>query len=133
MPKVTPIHIAIVGVGNCASSLLQGLAYYAKPHANNGKASPGLLHPRVGPYTPADIKVVAAFDIDARKVGKPLEAACLAPPNCTTTFVKQFPHYGVRVAMGPVLDGVASHMSQYPPAQTFEVSSARPVNIAKRL
>jgi myo-inositol-1-phosphate synthase len=124
-----PIRIAIAGVGNCASSLLQGLAYYAKP-PHNGHAASGLLHPRVGPYTPGDVKVVAAFDVDARKVGKPLEAACTAAPNCTTQFLKRFPKYGVRVAMGPVLDGIAPHMRQYPAGQTFVLAKARPDNVA---
>ena len=130
---MTPIRIAIAGVGNCASALLQGLQYYAKLHSANGRPLPGLLHTRVGPYTAADITVVAAFDIDARKVGKPLEVACAALPNCTTQFLKRFPRYGIRVQMGPVLDGVAPHMKRYPPAQTFIVSKARPVNVAKTL
>jgi len=130
----TPIRIAIAGVGNCASALLQGLHYYAKSGLTNGHQSvPGLLHPRVGPYAPADIKVVAAFDIDARKVGKPLEVAAAAEPNCTTQFLKRFPHYGVTVQMGPVLDGVAPHMDQYPPSQTFIVAKTKPVDLAKTL
>ena len=129
-----PIRIAIAGVGNCASSLLQGLHYYAaKPQQTNGVPHTGLLHRKIGPYTPAHITVVAAFDVDARKVGKPLEEACLARPNCTTRFLKRFPRYGVRVQMGPVLDGVAPHMSQYPRAQTFVVSEARPVAVAEAL
>ena len=128
-----PIRIAVAGVGNCASSLLQGLHYYGAAHAENGGLVRGLLHPRIGPYRPSDVKVVAAFDIDARKVGKPLEAACLAAPNCTTKFLKRFPRYGVTVRMGPVLDGVAPHMSQYPPEQTFVVSKAKPENPAKVL
>ena len=123
------IRVAIAGVGNCASSLLQGLAYYAKAPTTNGALS-GLLHARVGSYAPADIEVVAAFDIDERKVGKSLETACVALPNCTTKFLKRFPHYGVRVQMGPVLDGVAPHMAQYPSSQTFIVSKARPVDVA---
>ena len=129
-----PIRISIAGVGNCASSLLQGLEYYStqKP-ATNGRAIPGLLHSRVGPYTPRDISVVAAFDVDVRKVGKPLETACVASPNCTTQFVKRFPRYGVRVQMGPVMDGIAPHMSRYPAAQTFVLAKSRPVNIAKIL
>ena len=127
-----PIRIAISGVGNCASSLLQGLHYYAKP-PSNGQPVRGLRHPRIGPYAPSDIKVVAAFDIDARKVSKPLEAACTALPNCTTQFVKQFPRYGVRVQMGPVLDGVAPHMSRYPASQTFLIAKARPANVARAL
>ena len=130
-----PIRIAIAGIGNCASSLLQGLQYYARPRSSNGpKSVSGLLHPRLGPYTPADITVVAAFDIDARKVGKPLEAACTAPPNCTTQFlVERLAHSNIRVQMGPVLDGVAPHMNQYPADQTFVVSKTRPVNVAKVL
>jgi len=131
MPK-KPIRIAIAGVGNCASSLLQGVAYYARP-GSNGPLIPGLLHRRIGPYTPADIRVVAAFDIDARKVGKRLEAACTAPPNCTTQFIRRFPRYGIRVQMGPVLDGVARHMHRYPPAQTFLIARRRPVNAARVL
>jgi len=128
-----PIRIAIAGVGNCASSLLQGLRYYATPYVTNGRSVRGLLHPRIGPYTPSDVQVVAAFDIDARKVGKPLETACTAPPNCTAQFIRRFPRYGVRVQMGPVLDGVSSHMRRYPAAQTFVVSKARAVDVAAAL
>ena len=127
---VESIRIAIAGAGNCASALLQGLAYYAGSRSTNGRHPiPGLLHPRVGPFLPSDIRVVAAFDIDARKVGKPLEQALAAAPNCTTQFLRHFPRYGVRVQMGPVLDGVAPHMRQYPASQTFLISKARPVNI----
>ncbi len=130
-----PIRIAIAGIGNCASSLLQGLAYYAKANSNsrNGHHAAGLLHPAIGGYRPSDIRVVAAFDIDERKVGKPLEAACLAEPNCTTQFLKRYPRYGVRVQMGPVLDGVAPHMRQYPRSQTFLVSRTKPTNVARIL
>ena len=127
---MTPIRIAIAGVGNCASALLQGFQYYAGRRPQEAR---GLLHPRVGGYAPSDIKVVAAFDIDARKVGKPLEVACTALPNCTTRFLKRFPRYGVRVQMGPILDGVASHMSQYPLESRFVVAKARPVNMANVL
>ena len=131
---MTPIRIALAGVGNCASALLQGLVYYRKPQADLAEQkADGLLHPYVGSYALSDIKVVAAFDIDARKVGKPLEVAANAQPNCTTQFVKDLPRYGVRVHMGPVLDGVAPHMSQYPVAQTFVVSKTRPVNVANVL
>ena len=128
-----PIRIAIAGVGNCASSLLQGLTYYKHSSQRNGHGADGLLHPVIGGYRPSDIKVVAAFDIDARKVGQPLEVACASDPNCTTRFLEQFPRYGVRVAMGPVLDGVAAHMSEYPDKQTFIVAKRKPVNLAKAL
>ena len=124
-----PIRIAVAGVGNCASALLQGLVYYAVPRGSNGRAMPGLLHPHVGPYAPGDIKVVAAFDIDARKVNKPLETAIAAAPNCTTQFLPKLPRYGLRVQMGPILDGIAPHMSQYPAERTFIPAKAKPVNL----
>ena len=60
---------------------------------------------------------MAAFDIDQRKVGRPLEKAVVAPPNCTVVFHRELPSYGVIVQMGPVLDGVADHMSRYPDEQ----------------
>jgi len=110
------IKIAIVGVGNCASSLLQGIEYYRR----NGESNPsGLMHYDFGGYLPEDIKVVAAFDIDKRKVGKQLEEAVFAPPNCTMTIWKDLPKYGVTVQMGKLLDGVARHMGDYPPETTF--------------
>jgi myo-inositol-1-phosphate synthase len=128
-----PIRIAIAGVGNCASALLQGLHYYRQPSRPNGHRAAGLLHPIVDGYAPSDITVVAAFDVDARKVGQPLEVACLASPNCTTQFLKRLPRFGIRVRMGPVLDGVAPHMRRYPAAETFVVAKARPVHVAKVL
>ncbi|MBI3319872.1 MAG: inositol-3-phosphate synthase, partial [Candidatus Omnitrophica bacterium] len=127
---MNPIRIAIVGVGNCAAALLQGLVYYSRggnPQQN------GLLHPRVGPYTPRDIQVVAAFDIDVRKVGQPLERACVAEPNCTTAFVTRLPRYGVTVQMGPVLDGVAPHMTRYPKERTFLIAKRKPAQVSQVL
>ena len=125
-----PIRIAIAGVGNCASALIQGISYYSKSSALR---LPGLLHPLIGNYRPSDIQVVAAFDIDRRKVGKPLEQACVALPNCTAHFIKRFPRLGVHVQMGPVLDGVAPHMRRYLPEETFVVARARSVSISKVL
>jgi myo-inositol-1-phosphate synthase len=131
---MAPIRIAVAGVGNCASALLQGLQYYSRPGTRASRRSAaGLLHPRVGPYTAADIRVVAAFDIDARKVGRPLEAATLAKPNCTTLFQRPLPRYGIKVHMGPVLDGVAPHMKDYPRERTFIVAKAKAVNVARVL
>ena len=126
---MNPIRIAIAGVGNCASSLLQGLEYYKTSKPNQ----PGLLHDRVGPYTPSDMEVVAAFDIDIRKVAKPLEEACIANPNCTTRFIKRHPKYRVKVQMGPILDGVAEHMSKYPDERTFLVAKQKAVKVAQVL
>ncbi|MDA8137333.1 MAG: inositol-3-phosphate synthase [Desulfobacteraceae bacterium] len=110
------IKIAIVGVGNCASALVQGLYYYKSQPAE--KAS-GLMHWQVGGYTPGDIKVVAAFDVDQRKVGKDLSAAIFAEPNCTAVFCKDITSTGVTVQMGRVLDGIADHMAEYEPHRTF--------------
>ena len=129
MKKPTPIRIAIAGVGNCASALLQGLEYYKRP----SRRPIGLLHRSLGSYNPANIHVVAAFDVDARKVGKPLEEACAADPNCTTRFVNRLPRYGVRVRMGPVLDGIAPHMKSYPRQRTFVVAKHKPCSVASIL
>ena len=100
------IRVAIVGVGNCASSLVQGVHFYADPGQSRG----GLIHDRVGRYGPADIDFVLAFDTDARKVGRDLAEAIFAEPNCTARFVGDLPPAGVTVRMGRVLDGMADHM-----------------------
>ena len=112
------INIAIIGVGNCASSLVQGLAYYG-PGANQ---TIGLMHGEVGGYRPGDIKVVAAWDVDKRKVGKDVAEAIFAKPNCTEVFCSQVPATGAIVRMGRKLDGVADHMSDYPDGRTFIVA-----------
>ena len=99
------IKVGLVGVGNCASSLVQGRYFYA------GKRAPaGLMHERLGGYAISEIELVAAFDTDARKVGKDLGEAIFAMPNCTTVFQGEIPHTGVTVRMGRVLDGMAQHM-----------------------
>jgi len=100
------IPVAIVGVGNCASSLVQGVAHYSDPA--NGAA--GLIHDEIGGYGPADLEFVLAFDADARKVGLDLADAIFAPPNCTAVFQQDVPALGVPVRMGRVLDGMADHM-----------------------
>ena len=109
------VRVALVGVGNCASSLVQGVTYYGDPD----KASVGLMHWLIGGYQPADLKFVAAFDIDARKVGLDLAAAIFAQPNCTAVFQPNVPATGVTVAMGPVLDGMAEHMASMPRERAF--------------
>ena len=102
---MSKIKVAIVGVGNCASSLVQGRYFY-----EDRKQPTGLIHERVGGYAIADIEFVCALDVDARKVGTDLSEAIFAAPNCTTVFQKDVPHTGVTVRMGRVLDGVAEHM-----------------------
>lgn len=123
------VKLAIVGVGNCASSLVQGLEYYKTAPAD----SAGLMHADIAGYTLDAVEVVAAFDVDDRKVGKPLEEAIFAPPNNTTIFQPEIPKSGVTVQMGPVLDGVADHMADYPESQAFRVSSAKPVDVTRAL
>lgn len=113
------IKIAIAGIGNCASSLIQGIYYYAD---KNPEDVIGLMHWDIGGYTPSDIDIVAAFDIDKRKVGKDVSEAIFAKPNCTTVFCDEIPEMGVKVTMGHVLDGVAQHMSKYDDDTTFVIS-----------
>src|SRR5580658_6931045 len=124
-----PIRIAIAGVGNCASSLLQGIEWYRQDPSR----TIGLNHPDLGGYRVTDIIPVAAFDIDSRKIGRPLEDAIFSLPNNTREILRPLPPTGVTVQMGPILDGVAPHMNDYPAHQRFMPSDARPVDIARVL
>ncbi|MDA8434322.1 MAG: inositol-3-phosphate synthase [Nitrospiraceae bacterium] len=126
------IRIAIAGVGNCASSLIQGIEYYKRLRRKHAGRSQGLMHYSLGGYVPADIKVVAAFDIDDRKVGKSLDAAAVSKPNCTKNFHK-IPRMALRVQMGTVMDGVADHLGDYPESRRFIVAGGKPVNVARVL
>lgn len=110
------IKVGIVGIGNCASSLVQGLHYYKD---KDPQEAIGLMHWDLGGYRPFDIDVVAAFDIDARKVGKDVSEAIFAPPNCTTVFCAHIPRTGVTVRMGRILDSLSPHMGNYDEMQTF--------------
>jgi len=127
------IRVAVAGVGNCASSLLQGIQYYRRSMAPKGEESIGLMHYDLAGYKPEDIHVVAAFDIDGRKVGKSVNEAIFAPPNCTKTICPKMPRAKVKVQMGPILDGVSSHMSEYPGRRAFRPSKRKPVDVAKAL
>jgi myo-inositol-1-phosphate synthase len=130
---VEKIRIAIAGIGNCASSLIQGIAYYNALSENHPDRDLGLMHYDLGGYRPGDIKIVAAFDIDERKVGKPLKEATFAKPNCTKIFNRDIPDYPVNVEMGEVLDGVAPHMKNYPDDRRFIVAKKKPCEVAKVL
>ncbi len=101
------IKIAIVGVGNCASSLVQGLSYYKD--AKKDDTIVGLMHPVLGGYSIADIEVVAAFDVNATKVGSDLADAIYAKPNNTVVFAK-VKKTGVIVQNAPVLDGIGEYL-----------------------
>ena len=110
------IKIAVVGIGNCASSLIQGIHYYK---AKSPEEASGLMHWKVGGYLPSDVEVAAAFDIDRRKVGRDVAQAIFAQPNCTTVFCPEVPASGVTVRMGRVLDGLSEHMRDYDESRTF--------------
>ena len=101
------IRLAIVGVGNCASSLVQGLSFYAD--ADPAEAIPGLMHPVLGGYAIRDVEVVAAFDVNTTKVGLDLADAILAAPNNTARFAKVAKR-GVIVERGPTLDGIGCYL-----------------------
>jgi myo-inositol-1-phosphate synthase len=117
---VGSIKIAIVGIGNCASSLIQGIEYYKDKQAEDAI---GLMHWDIGGYKPYDLQVVAAFDIDKRKVGQDVAEAIFAPPNCTKVFCEHVPQTGTIVQMGNVLDGVAEHMNGADEKYTFVLSN----------
>lgn len=101
------IKVALAGVGNCASALVQGLAYYS--NFSDGKEVLGLRRPVLAGYHPRDVEVVAAFDIDARKVGRDLSEAIFAEPNNTMRFA-EVPRLDVSVVKGRVLDGVGEYL-----------------------
>jgi myo-inositol-1-phosphate synthase len=113
---MNPIKIAIVGVGNCACALIQGIRYYKDRQPDNVN---GLMHWDIGGYRPGDIEVVAAIDIDRRKVGQDVSNAIFAPPNCTMKFYPDMPLTGVTVQMGRILDGLSEHMKDYEDRYTF--------------
>ncbi|TWT45347.1 Inositol-3-phosphate synthase [Phycisphaerae bacterium RAS1] len=122
------IRLAIVGVGNCASALIQGIAYY-----RDGRPPIGLIHEQLGGYRISDVRVVAAFDIDRRKVGRDVAEAIFAKPNCTTVFCGDVARSGVTVQMGRPLDGVAPHMLEQPEDRSFRVADAKPCDVVEEL
>jgi myo-inositol-1-phosphate synthase len=127
------IKVAIAGIGNCASSLIQGVEYYRTPDGKHPDTLFGLMHDSVGGYRPEDIEFVAAFDIDRRKVGRLLHEAIFAEPNCTKTIIKSPSHSAVSVLMGNVFDGVSAHMSDYPETRRFVVSRKKPCDVPTAL
>ena len=121
------IKVALVGVGNCASSLVQGRQYYRNVNGNDPLV-PGLMHNVVGGYAIKDIDFVTAFDVDKKKVGKDLSEAVFAKPNCTKKF-SDVPNWDVEVKKGPVLDGVGETTKE-----KFEVDAhQKPVDVAAEL
>ncbi len=116
------VRVAIAGVGNCASALLQGLQYYSKKGPDEG-----LTYWDVGGYTPRDIEFVAAFDVNSKKVGKDLSQAIFQPPN-NTLKVADVPRMDVRVKKGPVLDGIGKYLKGVVP-----ISGLQEEDVAKEL
>jgi len=113
---MSKIKVAVVGIGNCASSLIQGINYYRGKSEDDAI---GLMHWEIGGYIPEDIEVVAAFDIDKRKIGLDVNEAIFSKPNCTTVFREDIPQSGVKVQMGKILDGFSEHMKGYEDKYTF--------------
>ncbi|MBU1670941.1 MAG: inositol-3-phosphate synthase [Actinobacteria bacterium] len=122
---MSEVRVAIVGVGNCASSLVQGVEYYR--NAREGDMIPGIMHVNIGPYHISDIKFVAAFDADASKVGTDLSEAIFSEPNNTFRF-SEVPGLGVEVKRGPTLDGMGRYYRE-----TVTESSAPVVEVASTL
>jgi myo-inositol-1-phosphate synthase len=123
---VTKVRLAIVGVGNCASALVQGLHFYRD--ADPSRPLPGLMHVRLGPYHVSDVEVVAAFDVDGKKVGRDVAEAIFAEPNNTVRFAGDVPPTGVVVQRGPTLDGLGRFYRE-----TIQESDQQPVDVAAAL
>ena len=122
------IRVAIVGVGNSASALVQGTEYYK--NAREDVTVPGLMHVNFGGYHIKDVKFVAAFEVNKKKIGKDLAEAIFTEPNCCAKFA-EVPRLSVKVSPAPILDGVAEHMKE-----TFNVygdGEIKPVNVVEIL
>ncbi len=122
---MSTVNIAIAGVGNCANSLIQGIHYYHD--ADPAVAVPGLMHVDLGGYHVADLRIVAAFDVDATKVHQDVAKAMWAGRNDTVRFA-EVPELGVEVLRGPTLDGLGHYYRQ-----SVEESAAEPVDVAAAL
>ena len=103
------VKVAIVGVGNCATSLIEGVEFYRNAAADAD--IPGLMHAQFGPYHVGDVEFVAAFDVDADKVGKDLAEATRSSRNCTIS-ITDVPELGVTVQRGPTLDGLGRYYQE---------------------
>lgn len=123
--SANPIRVAIVGVGNCATSLIQGVEYYRNADADS--TVPGLMHVQFGQYHVGDVQFVSAFDVDAKKVGLDLSEAILASEN-NTIKIADVPTTGVTVKRGHTLDGLGKYYRQ-----TIEESASEPVDVVQTL
>jgi len=122
------IRVAVVGVGNSASALIQGVQYYKD--AKEDASVPGLMHVNFGGYHIRDVRFVAAFEVNKNKIGKDLSEAVFTHPNCCAKFA-DVPNLGVKVSAAPVLDGVAPHMRE--PFSVYAEGEVEPVDVAETL
>jgi myo-inositol-1-phosphate synthase len=122
---MSKVRVAIVGVGNCASALVQGLEFYRA--AEPAEQVPGLMHVKLGPYHVSDVEVVAAFDVDGKKVGRDVAEAIFTEPNNTIRFA-DVPPTGVEVLRGPTFDGLGQYYREI-----IDESSEEPVDVAAAL
>lgn len=122
------VRVAIAGLGNCASSIVQGLFYYAD--ASSEDQVPGLMHVQFGPYHIKDVEVVAVFEVNTLKIGKDVSEAIWQHPNCAVKFC-EVPHMGVKVMPGPIGDGVADHMRES--FHVYDENVVKPVDVAQVL
>ena len=129
------IKIAIAGVGNCCASLIDGIQYYSHNGKHKSAETLGLMNYKIGGYAPSDIEVVAAFDIDRRKVGQRFDTALKANPNCILPLSGSNGRYksNVVVQMGTILDGYSDHMGSYPVDRTFVLANEKPADIEQVL
>lgn len=122
------IRVAIVGVGNSASALIQGIEYYK--NAKEDTNVPGLMHVNFGGYHIRDVRFVAAFDVNKNKIGKDLAEAIFTKPNCAVKFAN-VPPLGVKVSSGPILDGVAEHMKE--PFNVYNENETKTTDVVETL
>ena len=122
------IRVALVGVGNSASALVQGVQYYK--NAKENVTVPGLMHVNFGGYHVKDVKFVAALEVNKNKIGKDLSEAIFTQPNCCAKFA-DVPNLGVKVSPAPVLDGVAEHMKDV--FSVYGENEVKPVDVAQLL
>ncbi|MCL2645377.1 MAG: inositol-3-phosphate synthase [Phycisphaerales bacterium] len=114
------IRVAVVGVGNCASSLVQGVTFYRR----NPDEAMGLIHHEIGGLRVGDIRFACAFDVDARKIGRRLSEAVFAAPNCSRIFCRDLEDDGAVVHAGPMMDGVAGHLEKFDEGRRTVVGGA---------
>ncbi|MHA1828138.1 MAG: inositol-3-phosphate synthase [Candidatus Heimdallarchaeaceae archaeon] len=119
------VRVAIAGLGNCASALIQGLEYYK--NADENDYVPGIMHVKFGEYHISDVEIVSAFEVNTKKIGKDISKAIWQKPNCCAKFA-EVPHKGVEVLPGPINDGVAPHMKES--FHCYDETKLQPVNVA---